>query len=195
MSKKLTELTELTEMQRKFVLEYQKDQNPKQSAIRAGYSPKTASQSASRLLRKVNIINQVNLIKEIVVEKAVEEAGLTVQRIIDGLLKISDFDIRKILDEDGNVIALKDFPDDIALALAGIEIETTTDKEGNKTTKVKIKQPDRKGAWELLGRHKEMFVDKKIIEDKRTPDEEKTLEKLKKKSKILNFPGAAEKKE
>ena len=146
------------------------------------------------MLKKVNIINQVNLIKEIVVEKAVEETGLNVQRIIDGLLKISDFDIRRILDKDGNVIALKDFPDDIALALAGIEIETTTDKEGNKTTKVKIKQPDRKGAWELLGRHKEMFVDKKIIEDKRTPGEEKTLEKLKHKSRTINFPGVAEKK-
>ena len=60
---RLTMLTKLTMMQKKFVFEYQKDQKPKQSAIRAGYSPKSAASIASRLLTKVNILAEIKKVK------------------------------------------------------------------------------------------------------------------------------------
>lgn len=41
----------LTPKQKRFVLEYLKDSNGKQSAIRAGYAPKSAEVQASELLR------------------------------------------------------------------------------------------------------------------------------------------------
>lgn len=46
---------EFTDKQRKFCDEYLVDLNAKQAAIRAGYSPKTAKEQASRLLTNVNV--------------------------------------------------------------------------------------------------------------------------------------------
>ena len=45
----------LTDKQKRFCEEYLIDLNATQAAIRAGYSPKTAEQTASRLLRNVNV--------------------------------------------------------------------------------------------------------------------------------------------
>lgn len=45
----------LTDKQKKFVEEYLIDLNATQSAIRAGYSPKTANEQGARLLANVSI--------------------------------------------------------------------------------------------------------------------------------------------
>lgn len=45
----------LTDKQKRFCDEYLIDLNATQAAIRAGYSPKTAEQTASRLLRNVKV--------------------------------------------------------------------------------------------------------------------------------------------
>lgn len=45
----------LTPKQKRFCEEYLIDLNATQAAIRAGYSPKTAEQTASRLLRNVKV--------------------------------------------------------------------------------------------------------------------------------------------
>ena len=48
-----------TDKQRAFTIEYPKDRNATQSAIRAGYSPRTAKAQGSRLLTKVDIRNAI----------------------------------------------------------------------------------------------------------------------------------------
>lgn len=48
-------MEKLSDKQERFCQEYTKDLNQTQAAIRAGYSPKTANQQASRLLTKVNV--------------------------------------------------------------------------------------------------------------------------------------------
>ncbi len=72
----------LTSKQKRFVEEYLIDSNGTQAAIRAGYSKKTANEQSTRLLSKVHIQQAVTE----AAEKVSEEAGLTVQRIIDGML-------------------------------------------------------------------------------------------------------------
>lgn len=49
----------MTPRQQKFVQEYLIDLNAKQAAIRAGYSPKTAQEQASRLLSNVKVQNAI----------------------------------------------------------------------------------------------------------------------------------------
>jgi phage terminase small subunit len=48
-------LGKLSDKQRRFVLEYMKDLNATQAAIRAGYSEKRQSQAGHRLLTNVNV--------------------------------------------------------------------------------------------------------------------------------------------
>lgn len=55
-------LDDLTEKQFKFCMEYCKDFNGTQSAIRAGYSKDSAMEQASRLLRNVKVSSQLDLL-------------------------------------------------------------------------------------------------------------------------------------
>ena len=61
---------ELTPKQQAFVNEYLKDRNGKQAAIRAGYSPKTANEQASRLLTNVNVADAVKSKSKKIADKA-----------------------------------------------------------------------------------------------------------------------------
>ena len=54
----------LTKRQIDFVQEYMKTNNVRQSAIKAGYSPKTASVQGSRLLTNVKVSAYINAINE-----------------------------------------------------------------------------------------------------------------------------------
>ena len=54
----------LTKRQIDFVQEYMKTNNVRQSAIKAGYSPKTASVQGSRLLTNVKVSAYINAIHE-----------------------------------------------------------------------------------------------------------------------------------
>lgn len=53
-------MDKLTDRQKRFVQEYLIDLNAKQAAIRAGYSPNSAQEQASRLLSKVKVQNAIN---------------------------------------------------------------------------------------------------------------------------------------
>ncbi|MFB8927123.1 terminase small subunit [Xanthomonas arboricola pv. juglandis] len=60
----------LTQKQQRFVVEYLKDQNATQAAIRAGYSEGTAKQQGSRLLTNADIAAEVNKGQRRVAKKA-----------------------------------------------------------------------------------------------------------------------------
>jgi phage terminase small subunit len=74
-------MTELTEKQKAFCLEYVKDYNGKQAAIRAGYSSKTASVMASKLLTKGKVRDEVNHLQD----ELIEDASITKEYIIQQL--------------------------------------------------------------------------------------------------------------
>lgn len=64
--------TELTEKQRRFILEYIKDANGTQAAIRAGYSKNGADVAAIRLLGNARISAEIDK----VVDKTYQELNL-----------------------------------------------------------------------------------------------------------------------
>lgn len=76
----------LTRKQHAFVLEYLKDRNATQACIRAGYSAKTAKVIGSENLTKPDI---AAAIAEYDLQLA-EEAGVTVQYVLDGLKEIAE---------------------------------------------------------------------------------------------------------
>jgi len=55
--------SDLTDRQKFFCMEYLKDLNGTQAAIRAGYSAKTAMEQASRLLSNVKVLDFVTQLK------------------------------------------------------------------------------------------------------------------------------------
>ena len=77
----------LTPKQARFVQEYLIDCNGAQAAIRAGYSPRGAKESASRLLTYDNVAGAVSEART----KQAERAELTADEVIKGLRSEANF--------------------------------------------------------------------------------------------------------
>jgi len=156
----------LNERQKRFCDEYIISLNATDAAIKAGYSEKTARFQAAQILTKLNV-------QEYISErlKAREKrTEITQDRVLKELGRIAFLDIRKLFDENGKLKRITDLDDDTAAAIAGLDICTTQIKSGSKAddgedmtleeiTK-KIKNVDKKGALELLGRNLSMWHDK-----------------------------------
>lgn len=164
----------LTDKQKRFCDEYLIDLNATQAAIRAGYSPKTAEQTASRLLRNVKVqeyiakrqkelsrsteITQERVIKELaliafsnnadyahVVEKKMQvEAG-------GALVDVLDKDGKPVMYRTVEPVLTEELTEEQKRALAVI-------KKGRDG--LEVKSCDKVKALELLGKHLGIFTDK-----------------------------------
>lgn len=109
-----------TEQQKLFAYAYFNNKgNATDAAIKAGYSKKTATQIASRLLTKVNV---QDIIKELNAELK-ERAIVTKEQIAAELAKIGFSDIRQLFDENSRLLEVKDIPDDVAACLSSVEVD------------------------------------------------------------------------
>jgi phage terminase small subunit len=156
-------MSTLTDKQARFVAEYLTDYNATQAAIRAGYTPRSARQTAARLLTKANIASEV----ERKHSKIVDKLEVTKERVVQELARIAFSDVRRLFTWDERKSAFvpsKELTDDDAAAISEINSETvvTRDKAGSPraTIKLKMKTYDKKGALDSLAKHLGMFVDK-----------------------------------
>lgn len=109
-----------TEQQKLFAYAYFNNKgNGTQAAITAGYSEKSATQVASRLLTYANIQDMIKSLGEELRERAI----VTKEEIAKELHKIGFSDIRKLFDEDNRLLNIKDIPDDIAASLSSSEVD------------------------------------------------------------------------
>jgi phage terminase small subunit len=88
----------LTPKQAAFVREYLKDSNGTQAATRAGYSPRTANEQASRLLANVNIIDELSRLRASVQSASIATYEQTCERMTQIMLGGSDADSIKAAD-------------------------------------------------------------------------------------------------
>lgn len=157
MSKAITK-SKLNLRQEKFCLEYIKDGNGSEAAIRAGYSKKTARNIAGNLLTRINIKKRIaNL-----TQKYILKQGLVVEDVIKHMIRLTNYDISECFEEDGRLKHPKDWPEDIKHVAQGVEVVESSkgygeDKEYYYTHKIKM--PDRNKSLEMLGRYLKMFVE------------------------------------
>ena len=156
-----------------FAQELAKGKTAEDAYAFAGFKPSRAN--ASTLKKNQNILNRVaelhaerEHIHAKAIEKAIEDTGISIGRVLTELAKIGFADIRKavkwgegvaVFDEAGNVqisngVALvgSEHVDD---ATAGAIAEVSQTKDG-----LKIKMHDKRGALVDIGRHLGMFTDK-----------------------------------
>jgi phage terminase small subunit len=131
-----------------FCQEYVARFNGTQAAIKAGFSPKTADQQASRLLTKVKIKERVEELK-VKREKRLE---VTADKVIKEIARIAFFDTAKLYDENGNLLDIQDLDEDSAHAIAGIEF-TSYGKDDNLKQVTKYRVNDKARMLELLTKH------------------------------------------
>jgi len=104
----------LTDKQEAFCREYLIDLNGTQSAIRAGYSKKTARSIADENLTKPDIVSRV---KELMSERA-ERVERTADDVLRDLMAVRADAMQTVTDRDGNRIMFNH-----AAALKAIELE------------------------------------------------------------------------
>lgn len=144
----------LTPKQARFIEEYLIDLNASQAAVRAGYvgDPNTVG---PRLLADVGIRSLVDQ----AIARRSESVGVSAERVLLELERLALFDIRKIFNSDGTLKRVVDLDDDTAAAIMSVEmVEIGTD--GQLAISKKFKAADKKGALELMMRHKGMLTDK-----------------------------------
>lgn len=142
----------LTDKQEMFCREYLIDLNATQAAIRAGYSVKTANRIAAQNLSKLDIQNRIAELKT----KRNEDVGIDADYVLRRLVEIDQMDVLDILNDDGSLKAISQWPKSWRTTLTGLDISTTIqnfDEEKAETILKKIKWPDKVKNLELLGRH------------------------------------------
>lgn len=148
----------LNAKQRRFVVEYRKDLNATQAAIRAGYSEKTARQQASDLLAKPDIAAAIAE----QTAAALERADLTADRVLEELRRLAFSDIRGLFDDAGNLKPLKDLTAEQAAAVASFEVvkQNVTAGDGVIDTIHKLKVYDKTKALDMLAKHFGLLTEK-----------------------------------
>jgi phage terminase small subunit len=143
----------LTPKQQLFCDEYLIDLNATQAAIRAGYSAKTAYSIGERLLRNVEILKILQELKKERHERTKINADYVLQR----LAQIDEMDVADILNDDGSLRPVKEWPKVWRQYISGFEISEMFDGRGDERHMVgllkKIKWPDKLKNLELLGKH------------------------------------------
>jgi len=140
----------LTEKQEAFCQSYLIDFNGARAARDAGYAADSANVEASRLLTNANIQARINELR-VQMGKAF---NITRERIAQEYARIGFVDIRNIFDENGKLKDPKDWSDDEAAAIAGLESENIYDGKGEDREMIgylkKVKLTDKKGALDSL---------------------------------------------
>jgi len=130
------------------------DFNATQAAERAGYSKRTANEQGARLLANVSVRSHIDKRRE----KQSENVGLTAERTIKEAMRLAFFDVRKLVDADGNPIPINKLDDDTAAAIAGLDIQEVKLGEGGAIAVVKkYKIADKNSAIERLFKHLGLF--------------------------------------
>lgn len=139
-------MANLTPKQQRFVEEYLIDLNATQAAIRSGYSEKTAKSIGQENLTKPDIQKAI----EEAQNKRQEQTQIDAAYVLKRLVEIDQMDVLDIMDDDGNVKPLRDWPKIWRQYISNIETISMDDGEG---WLKKIKWPDRVKNLELLGKH------------------------------------------
>lgn len=150
-------MANLTPKQQRFVEEYLIDLNATQAAIRAGYSEKTANEIGAENLAKPSI---AKAIQDALKERS-ERVQIDADYVLKRLVEIDQMDVLDIMDDDGNVKPLRDWPKIWRQYISNIETISMDDGEG---WLKKIKWPDKVKNLELIGKHVSVGAFKDKIE-------------------------------
>ncbi|KZL02196.1 Terminase small subunit [Pseudovibrio sp. Ad5] len=159
-SDKASKAKALTAKQELFCLEYIKDLNATQAAIRSGYSEKTAYKIGAENLSKPQIQERISVAQN---ERS-ERVQVDGDRVLQELAKIGFSDLRKLFTPAGHLLPPDQWPEDVSGAISSLKVITKPgeeDKDGNKTVEHvhEIKLWDKNSALEKIAKHLGMFIE------------------------------------
>lgn len=144
----------LTMKRAQFALEYIKDFNGTQAAIRAGYAKSGASVEGARLLAMPSVFKEITRLQAERAARTSIDADWVLERLAEEALA----DLGDIFDDDGELLPITEWPMIWRQGLvAGIEVEELFAGRGESRALIgrvrKIKLSDRIKRIELIGKH------------------------------------------
>ena len=145
-----------------FCLEYVKDGDKLRAYKAAGYEPVSTNSWAScssQLLNKTYVKKRLAELQARIATRVEVSAA----RVINELGRIAFSDPRKALGRDGAIMDPKDWDDDMAGAVAGLEVEKLFEGSGNQKIFIgytqKLKLWDKNTALTNLAKHFKLLLD------------------------------------
>ena len=143
----------LNKRQEQFCFEFIIDLNGTQAAIRSGYAIKTASITASKLLSLSKVADRVAELKN----RRSAKCNVDAQWVLNRLIQIDALDVSDILEEDGCVKPISQWPKEWRTSISGIDVQQMmgagADKGAIMSVVQKIKWPDKARNLDQIGRH------------------------------------------
>jgi len=156
----------MTERQRTFARFYAADPlgNKTQAAIKAGCPAVSAPTTAYKWLKKAEVQAEIARFRQ----QTETKLDISAEKVIQKIAEVAFLDIRKLFAGDGSLVPIKELPEEVSAAVAGIEHEKLFEHFGKGQAKhvgttTKVKLSDRLRALELLGRwHKLKLFEENI---------------------------------
>ena len=126
------------------------------AAVLAGYSEKTASSSASRLLKRANVQKRLEQLRS----EQMTKAGITVEKLLAQYAAWAFADPIAMFTRDGVLLSLDDMPPEARQLIQGFEVKEEVDMSSGEPEirqLVKVKLVDRKGSLDQLAKWKDIF--------------------------------------
>ena len=151
--RKSTQYKPLTAMQEAYAQEYTKcPENQTQAAINAGFSPNTAAVKASVMMRDERIKKRIAEL----MEERNKRLRVSADYVLLRLVEIDQMDVLDILNDDGTLKPIREWPKIWRTTLSGFDLSSTImnmDDTSIETILKKIKWPDKVKNLELIGKH------------------------------------------
>ncbi|EJA85677.1 putative terminase, small subunit [Salmonella enterica subsp. enterica serovar Newport str. CVM 19470] len=140
-------------MQEAYAQEYTKcPENQTQAAINAGFSPNTAAVKASVMMRDERIQKRIAEL----MEERNKRLRVSADYVLLRLVEIDQMDVLDILNDDGTLKPIREWPKIWRTTLSGFDLSSTImnmDETSIETILKKIKWPDKVKNLELIGKH------------------------------------------
>lgn len=162
--RKSTQYKPLTAMQEAYAQEYTKcPENQTQAAINAGFSHKTAAVKASAMMRDERIQKRIAEL----MEERNKRLRVSADYVLLRLVEIDQMDVIDILNDDGTLKTIREWPKIWRTTLSGFDLSSTImnmDETSIETILKKIKWPDKVKNLELIGKHVDVNAFKERLE-------------------------------
>lgn len=162
--RKSTQYKPLTAMQEAYCQSYIKTpENQTQAAIDAGFSPNTAHVKASVMMRDERIQKRIAEL----MEERNKRNRVSADYVLLRLVEIDQMDVLDILNDDGSLKPIREWPKIWRTTLSGFDLSSTImnmNEDSIETILKKIKWPDKVKNLELIGKHVDVNAFKERLE-------------------------------
>ena len=162
--RKSTQYKPLTAMQEAYCQSYIKSpENQSQAAIDAGFSPNTAAVKASVMMRDERIQKRIAEL----MEERNKRMRVSADYVLMRLVEIDQMDVLDILNDDGSLKPIREWPKIWRTTLSGFDLSSTImnmNEDSIETILKKIKWPDKVKNLELIGKHVDVNAFKERLE-------------------------------